>query len=94
MDVFLSAPEQCFLLAIGYLSAVGGVPLTILAEGIQFLLGQSGCNTTTFLRLVAGFERLDGGEIRIGTDVIARTDLHVLAEQLHIGMIIQDKPIS
>jgi spermidine/putrescine transport system ATP-binding protein len=44
-----------------------------LARGEFFtLLGPSGCGKTTTLRMIAGFERPSGGEIRIeGTDVAA-----------------------
>ena len=35
------------------------------------LLGPSGCGKTTTLRCVAGLERADGGEIRIGGTVVA-----------------------
>ena len=36
------------------------------------LLGPSGCGKTTTLRLIAGFERPDEGEVRIGGEDVAR----------------------
>jgi len=38
---------------------------------IGCLLGPSGCGKTTALRLIAGFEKLDSGEIRIGGEAVA-----------------------
>ena len=54
----------------GSFTAVDSIELEI-AEGEFFtLLGPSGCGKTTTLRMVAGFEDLDGGEILIdGSDV-------------------------
>ncbi len=50
----------------GHVAAVAGVDLTV-AEGEFFtLLGPSGSGKTTLLRLIAGFERPDGGKIELG----------------------------
>ncbi len=43
--------------------AVDGVSLAIGAGELFALLGGSGCGKTTLLRLLAGFERADGGRI-------------------------------
>ena len=48
-----------------------------LARGEFFtLLGPSGCGKTTTLRMVAGFERPNAGEIRIEGDDVARLPPH------------------
>jgi iron(III) transport system ATP-binding protein len=39
---------------------------------IGCLLGPSGCGKTTALRLIAGFEKLSAGEIRIGGELVSR----------------------
>ena len=50
----------------GELSAVDGVSLQIEAGEFFTLLGPSGCGKTTLLRLIAGFEPLDQGQIFLG----------------------------
>jgi len=86
---------SCHLISkyFGNRPAVEGVSLTIPAGRILVLLGPSGCGKTTVLRLVAGFERLDEGEIEIGGDVIARPDQHLPPERRHLGMVFQDYAI-
>src|SRR5438445_11047423 len=50
----------------GQVVAVAGVDL-VVDEGEFFtLLGPSGSGKTTLLRLIAGFERPDGGRIELG----------------------------
>ncbi|HUW28891.1 MAG TPA: ABC transporter ATP-binding protein [Sulfuriferula sp.] len=50
----------------GDLSAVHDVSLQIEAGEFFTLLGPSGCGKTTLLRLIAGFEPLDQGQIFLG----------------------------
>ncbi len=49
----------------GHVTAVDNVTLRIRDGEFFSLLGPSGCGKTTTLRLIAGFERPDAGEIRI-----------------------------
>ena len=52
--------------------AVDGISLQIPAGEFFSLLGPSGCGKTTTLRLIAGFERPDGGRIELdGVDMVA-----------------------
>jgi iron(III) transport system ATP-binding protein len=55
------------------------------------LLGPSGCGKTTTLRCVAGLERADGGEIRIGGTVVASAPGRVFIppNRRDIGMVFQ-----
>jgi spermidine/putrescine transport system ATP-binding protein len=54
----------------GDLTAVDELSLELAGGEFFTLLGPSGCGKTTTLRMVAGFERPDAGEIRIeGADV-------------------------
>ena len=50
----------------GGVQAVDGVTLDVPDGQFAVLLGPSGCGKSTTLRLVAGLEALEGGEIRIG----------------------------
>src|ERR1051325_3559403 len=47
-------------------AAVNDLTLDIRDRELMVLLGPSGCGKTTGLRMVAGLERPDDGEIRIG----------------------------
>jgi spermidine/putrescine ABC transporter ATP-binding subunit len=61
-DVELRAVTKRF----GSLVAVNGVSLRVRKGEFLSLLGPSGCGKTTSLRMIAGFEQPDEGEILIG----------------------------
>jgi len=64
-----------------------------IADGECFvLLGPSGCGKTVLVRLIAGFETPDAGEIRIGERVVANAarGVNVLAEDRRFSMVFQD----
>jgi spermidine/putrescine transport system ATP-binding protein len=61
-DVELRAVTKRF----GSLTAVNAVTLRVRKGEFLSLLGPSGCGKTTSLRLIAGFEQPDEGEILIG----------------------------
>ncbi len=54
------------------------------------LLGPSGCGKTTLLRTVAGLERPDSGEVRVGERVLSGPERFVPAERRQVGMVFQD----
>jgi spermidine/putrescine transport system ATP-binding protein len=58
----------------GTFTALHGVSLSIQDNAFFTLLGPSGCGKTTLLRLIAGFEDVTSGEIRLFGDNIARLD--------------------
>jgi ABC-type nitrate/sulfonate/bicarbonate transport system ATPase subunit len=47
-----------------------GLDLDVEASDVVALLGPSGCGKSTLVRLVAGLEPPDGGEVRIGTAAV------------------------
>jgi len=53
------------------------------------LLGPSGCGKTTTLRLLAGFLQPDGGEIRVGDEVVSSPSRLVPPERRNMSMIFQ-----
>ena len=56
--------------SFGDVRAVDGVSLDINAGEFITLLGPSGSGKTTVLRMIAGFERPDGGSISLnGVDI-------------------------
>jgi iron(III) transport system ATP-binding protein len=71
--------------------AVNDVNLAVAQGEFVTLLGPSGCGKTTTLRCIAGLERPDGGEIRIGGDVVvsAERGIYLYPEYRNIGMVFQ-----
>ncbi len=57
---------------------------------IGCLLGPSGCGKTTALRLIAGFEKLDRGEIHLNGDTVAHAGRSMPPEQRQVGLVFQD----
>jgi len=64
----------------------------IVAEGeVVALLGPSGCGKTTTLRLIAGLEKLDEGEIWIGGECVATGGRNLVPPHKRgIGLVFQD----
>ncbi|HZX00311.1 MAG TPA: ABC transporter ATP-binding protein, partial [Trueperaceae bacterium] len=50
----------------------------------------SGCGKTTLLRLIAGFERLDGGSVEVAGKVVASEAVMTRPEHRRIGFVFQD----
>jgi iron(III) transport system ATP-binding protein len=66
------------------------VSLQVDTGSLVCLLGPSGCGKTTLLRLIAGFEEPDTGEIYLIKRLVSRPGLVVPPEQRHVGMVFQD----
>jgi iron(III) transport system ATP-binding protein len=73
-------------------AAVDDLTLAVARGQILALLGPSGCGKTTTLRLIAGFERPDRGEIVIGGRLVAAHDgtRTVPPEERSVGVVFQD----
>ncbi len=70
--------------------AVDRVALTIAAGEIFCLLGPSGCGKSTTLRIAAGLEDLQQGEVCINGQRVAGPGLNLPTEARHVGMVFQD----
>ena len=69
--------------------AVDGVDLELRDGELLAVLGPSGCGKTTLLRLVAGFEPVDQGEVWIGDVRVSAPGRHVPPERRRVGMVFQ-----
>ncbi|MCZ6590818.1 MAG: ABC transporter ATP-binding protein, partial [Alphaproteobacteria bacterium] len=72
-------------------TAVEDFNLSIAEGEFVTLLGPSGCGKTTTLRCIAGLERPEAGEIRIGDEIVvsAEKDIFLFPEHRNIGMVFQ-----
>ncbi|HKW92058.1 MAG TPA: ABC transporter ATP-binding protein [Methylomirabilota bacterium] len=75
----------------GTAAAVDGASLSIRRGEVFTLLGPSGCGKTTTLRLVAGLERPDAGEITLRDRIVASAARRVFVapNQRNLGMVFQ-----
>tara|TARA_B100001123_G_scaffold44792_1_gene45881 strand:+ start:6862 stop:7893 length:1032 start_codon:yes stop_codon:yes gene_type:complete len=71
-------------------SAVDSFNLNITKGELLALVGPSGCGKTTVLRLIAGLERLDAGQIDIAGIEVANPSLSLPPEKRSAGMVFQD----
>lgn len=73
----------------GNFNAVDHANLEIQSGELFTLLGPSGCGKTTLLRMIAGFNSVDGGSISFGDKVINNVPAHMR----NIGMVFQNYAI-
>ena len=71
-------------------AALDDVSLTAPEAKVLVLLGPSGSGKSTILRLVAGLEPVDAGEVRIGDELVSRTGARCPLSSARIGMVFQD----
>lgn len=69
---------------------VDSLEFQVKEEEIFALLGPSGCGKTTCLRLIAGFERAENGEVTLEGKIIESPENHVAPQDRGIGFVFQD----
>jgi iron(III) transport system ATP-binding protein len=57
---------------------------------ITALLGESGCGKTTALRVIAGFEHAEKGEVIINNRIMANESTFVEPNKRGVGIVFQD----
>lgn len=70
--------------------ALADFHLTAHKGEILAVTGESGCGKTTLLRLIAGLEVPDGGQIAIHQQIVANKTNWVKPEKRKVGMVFQD----
>ena len=74
----------------GEVAALAGFDIAVEVGQTLTLLGPSGCGKTTALRVIAGFEHPDAGQVSVGDLPVAGPGLHVPPERRRVGMVFQD----
>ncbi|MFY0616857.1 MAG: ABC transporter ATP-binding protein [Shimia sp.] len=74
----------------GNRQVVDDVSLSVKSGQVTCLLGPSGCGKSTTLRMIAGVDMQDSGEIYVDGDLICDTVFRVPPERRQIGLMFQD----
>jgi iron(III) transport system ATP-binding protein len=85
-SVSIAAVRKSF----GGRTVLDGVSLEVAAGSLTAILGASGSGKTTLLRLIAGFERADGGTIEIGGRAVDAGKQFVAPDKRRIGYVPQE----
>src|SRR5213594_2050119 len=82
---------KTFKTATDIVRAVDGVDLQVKEKEFFVLLGLSGSGKTTLLRCVAGLEKPETGEIRLGEQIVSSAErgIFVPPEDRALGMVFQ-----
>jgi len=74
----------------GARAAVNGVSLDVKRGEVLCLLGPSGCGKSTTLRIAAGLERPEAGQVFVGGRLVEGNGSHVPPEKRGVGLMFQD----
>lgn len=74
----------------GDVQAVDGLDLSVAEGDILALVGPSGCGKTTALRLIAGFDQLDGGTVTLHGQIVDQVGNGLPPEKRRVGMVFQE----
>src|ERR687891_793513 len=93
MRVNVEGLGKTFQTMDGKVEAIQGLNFEVQPGQFYTLLGPSGCGKSTTLRCLAGLERPDHGEIRIGDRVVSSPTVFLPPNERPIGMVFQSYAI-
>jgi iron(III) transport system ATP-binding protein len=73
--------------------AVKDFSLQMETGEIIALLGESGCGKTTVLRMIAGFEKHDSGELALNGRLVNGKGVFIAPEKRQVGLVFQDNAL-
>ena len=71
-------------------SILKNISLSLELEKIVCVLGPSGCGKTTLLKLIAGLEKTQQGEIYMRDNLVSSPNMHLDTGKRNIGFLFQD----
>ena len=84
--------DLVFQTSDGPVHALSEIDLEINKGDFISLIGPSGCGKTTLLRIAAGLETIQSGQVEIGGELVADADrsLNLPPEKRGVGLMFQD----
>lgn len=74
----------------GKVKALNDVSFFLEKGDVLAVVGESGSGKTTLIRLIAGLETLDSGEIEINNKTVSSNSVFIEPQQRNVGMVFQD----
>lgn len=81
------------VVSYGDTEVLRGISLTVDSGLFGAILGPSGCGKTTLLRAIAGLERPQSGELRLGNRMFSTHSIYLAPEKRNIGWVPQDSAL-
>lgn len=76
--------------SLGGREVLRGVTLPLVPGEIVCLLGESGSGKSTMLRVAAGIQRIDAGEVRVNGTLVSSASYHMPPQKRGVGLMFQD----
>ncbi len=76
--------------SIGDRHILKGVTLPLVPGEIVCLLGESGSGKSTMLRVAAGIQRIEKGEVRVNGTLVSSAGYHMEPQRRGVGLMFQD----